>query len=280
MNKSLRDLMKSGRIPQALVIDGSDYEARLETAKEIAASLLCTETQKPCRECISCKKAFTDTHPDIKIILPDSKKKTLSVDIIRDMREDAYILPNESEHKVYIIAKAELMQDYAQNALLKILEEPPAYASFMLLCDTHSVLLSTVLSRAAVFTLSDNRGEEENENYLEACKQAEELAGLIAARDEFGIMCKLAFFEKNYDLLTDTLNCLQLIFRDVLVLLSGGNTMLSSAPSEVKKLAASYSRAELLKILDGISDIIKSINIYGNKNLVLARLASKLKADA
>ncbi|MBQ1896132.1 MAG: DNA polymerase III subunit delta', partial [Clostridia bacterium] len=118
MISKLQTLVDAGRVPHALVIDGGTFESRLYCAKELAAALLKED-----------KKVMADIHPDVITVLPEEKKKTLSVDVIRKMREDAYIIPNENERKVYIIGRAELMLDYAQNALLKILEEPPKYAT-------------------------------------------------------------------------------------------------------------------------------------------------------
>ena len=174
MTDKLLTLINAGRVPHALVIDGGTYESRLACAKEVAAALL-GESQK----------VMADIHPDVITVLPEEKKKTLSVELIRKMRDDVYVIPNENERKVYIIGKAELMQDYAQNALLKILEEPPRYATFILLCDTHSALLGTVLSRVAVFTLDEEKSDGTDETYETCLSLAKDLAAKTAARDGF-----------------------------------------------------------------------------------------------
>ena len=277
MNRELDTLIQKGHIPHALVIDGGTYDSRLSLARTVAASLVCNDdtVAGPCRHCAACNKIFSDIHPDVITVLPDKKKKTLSVDIIRDMREDVSVLPNESEHKVYIIAKAELMQDYAQNALLKILEEPPAYATFILLCDSHSALLPTVLSRVAVFSLDDEEPDLELEDNKAALEIAKNMALCIANQDEFSLMTCVSYFEKNYEILKPALERLSLIIRDALVLLCKGNTTISSAENEAKKLAT-LSKDTLLKTVSGLEEIQKSINIYGNKNLILCRLSSKL----
>lgn len=277
MNRELDTLIQSKRIPHALALDGGTYDSRLALARTVAASLICSDdtVAGPCRHCTACNKVFSDIHPDVITVLPDKKKKTLSVDVIRDMREDVSVLPNESEHKVYIIAKAELMQDYAQNALLKILEEPPTYATFILLCDSHSTLLPTVLSRVAVFSLDDEEPNLELEDNKAALDIAKRMALCIADRDEFALMACVSFFEKNYELLKPALERLSLILRDALVLLCGGKTVISSAESEARRLA-SLPKDTLLKALSGLEEIQKSINIYGNKNLILCRLSSKL----
>ncbi len=285
MNVQLRALTDSGRIPHALVLDGGTPESRIAAARELASALVCSSdsngfsvgtAQKPCHNCTACQKAEHDIHPDITYIVPDKNKKTIGVDIIRRMREDAYILPNEGENKVYIIPQADLMQDYAQNALLKILEEPPSFATFILLCDTHSFLLPTVISRVAVFNLDDNNDISGDGDYDTALEQARLIAKCISEQSEFDLIITLSYFEKNYDLLPMTLDCLQFILRDALVIRSGGNTIISLSEDDARALSRSLSENELLEVLDSITDIVKSINIYGNKNLILSRLSSKL----
>lgn len=265
MIDKLRTLVEAGRVPHALVIDGGTYESRLLCAKELSASIVGEND-----------KVMNDIHPDVITVLPEEKKKTLAVEIIRSMREDAFVLPNESECKVYIIAKAELMQAAAQNALLKILEEPPAYATFILLCDTHSVLLGTILSRVAVFTLGEEVKNESDETYVECLKLAKDLAVKTAAKDQIGLLKVTASFDKDFDLLNPTLDCLQSIIRDALVINAGGNTLISGAEDEARALAKALASSELLKRQEGIADCIKAINIYANKNLTLTRLVAKL----
>lgn len=75
------------------------------------------------------------------------------VDTVRNIINDAYIQPNEADYKIYILANAHCMNQNAQNALLKILEEPPKYVVFILTTNSKSALLSTVLSRSVCVTL-------------------------------------------------------------------------------------------------------------------------------
>jgi DNA polymerase-3 subunit delta' len=85
-------------------------------------------------------------HPDF-ITVDDPEKKTVPVDLIRRARADIYIQPNESDHKIYLFPRAQDMGIPGQNALLKVLEEPPAYGVFILLTDNPEKLLPTVRSR-------------------------------------------------------------------------------------------------------------------------------------
>ena len=86
------------------------------------------------------------THPDF-ITVDDPEKKTVPVDLIRQARADMYIQPNESDHKIYLFPRAQDMGIPGQNALLKVLEEPPKYGVFLLLTTNPEALLPTVRSR-------------------------------------------------------------------------------------------------------------------------------------
>jgi DNA polymerase-3 subunit delta' len=112
--------------------------------------------EQPCGVCPSCHKIFGGGHPDV--ITVDSDKATVPIKVIREMQADAYIRPNEGKKKIYLIPRAQDMQAPAQNALLKLLEEPPEYCAFLLMTDNAEKLLTTVRSRAvelSLFPLSD-----------------------------------------------------------------------------------------------------------------------------
>ena len=80
----------------------------------------------------------------------EKDKAFIVVDTIRALREDVPMLPNDLEHKMYIIEEADKMNDQAQNALLLTLEEPPSFVRFVLLCENSDRLLETIRSRAPV----------------------------------------------------------------------------------------------------------------------------------
>ena len=82
------------------------------------------------------------------------EKKTVPVDLIREARADIYVRPNEAEHKIYLFPRGQDMLPPAQNALLKVLEEPPAYGVFFLLTDNPEKLLPTVRSRCVELSLT------------------------------------------------------------------------------------------------------------------------------
>ncbi len=107
----------------------------------------------PCNACPSCVRADAGTHPDIRVI-DRGERATLGVDTVRRLKKDAYLIPSESERKVYIIRDADTMTVEAQNAFLLLLEEPPAFVLFLLLCRDSGLMLETIRSRAPALRLS------------------------------------------------------------------------------------------------------------------------------
>lgn len=148
--------IKSGTFPNTCVIEGRDTEARKKTALLMAASLFCScpdVAERPCTECSECQKALACHHPDLRLLSPFADK--ITVDDVRSVRSDAFATPFEAECKVYIFEEAQELNVQSQNALLKILEEPPKNVYFMLLAPSSKALLPTVRSRCASFGLGE-----------------------------------------------------------------------------------------------------------------------------
>ncbi len=144
-----------GRVAHATAVISSDREEALRCAGQLAAALVCRgEAPLPCGVCPACRKAAAGIHPDIiRVRRPEDDKgrpkKEIPVDLIRQVAADAQILPNESPRKVYLIEDADSMNLPAQNAALKLLEEPPAGVYFLLCAANPALLLPTVRSRCA-----------------------------------------------------------------------------------------------------------------------------------
>lgn len=132
----------------AYIISGPAGSGKKLAASELSAGLMCSCSVglKPCGKCNACKKAARGIHPDIITVFMEGKTSFL-VNQARKIRNDVFIRPNEAERKIYILPDAANMQPAAQNALLKILEEPPEYAVFILICENSSSLFDTVRSR-------------------------------------------------------------------------------------------------------------------------------------
>lgn len=146
--------LEHDQISHAYIINGERYAGKEFIANVFAMALQCEEDgAEPCNECHSCKQALGKNQPDI-IYVTHEKINTISVDDIRkQVGATIAIKPYASKHKVYIISESEKMNDNAQNALLKTLEEPPAYAVFLLLTDNVSALLPTIQSRCVTLNM-------------------------------------------------------------------------------------------------------------------------------
>ena len=133
-------------LSHAYLISGPKGSGKGTLARAMAAAMVCTGVgDRPCGTCPACKKAFGGIHPDITVLGADGKD--ITVGQARSVRADAYIRPNEAPRKVYIIENAQSMNPSAQNAMLKLLEEGPAYAAFLLLTENPGSMLPTIRSR-------------------------------------------------------------------------------------------------------------------------------------
>lgn len=152
LKENLAQSIGKGHISHFYLISGPEGSGKRTLARLLAAAILCRGEQKPCLHCAACRKVLDGSHPDF-ITVDDPEKKTVTVDLIRQARADIYIRPNESEYKIYLFPRAQDMGLPGQNALLKVLEEPPAYGVFLLLTDNPDKLLPTVRSRCTELAL-------------------------------------------------------------------------------------------------------------------------------
>jgi len=148
-------------LPHAAIIWGGSEEERFRRALSLAAGRVCSEgTGVPCGVCAHCVKAMKGIHPDILIYDHSAESRLFSVAQVRAIREDAVVMPNEADVKVYILRHADSMNAAAQNAFLKTLEEPPRSAVFFLLADSPENMLPTVVSRCAKICVAPEAAPE------------------------------------------------------------------------------------------------------------------------
>lgn len=149
-----QNVIKTGKVAHAYIINGERSAGKEFVAKVFATALQCeSEGEKPCGQCHSCKQALTQNQPDIIQVLHE-KPNTIGVEDIRNkINNDIGIKPYSSPYKIYIMNEGEKMTVQAQNALLKTLEEPPAYGIIMILTTNLDTLLPTILSRCVVLNM-------------------------------------------------------------------------------------------------------------------------------
>lgn len=150
LKENLTQSLKKGRISHFYLISGPAGSGKHTLAKLLSAAILCN-SHEPCLGCSVCRKVMENTHPDV-LTVDDPEHKTVAVKIVRQFREDVFIRPNESEYKIYLLPQELGIE--GQNALLKILEEPPGYGVFILLTDNPEKLLPTIRSRCTELKLT------------------------------------------------------------------------------------------------------------------------------
>ena len=166
-------------LSHAYLITGGSGESRGALIRRLTAAYLCEGGGRPggphvpCGQCKPCRKAAQGIHPDVTRTTPAPDKTEITVDQIRALRSDAYIRPNEGRRKVYVITPADAMNPAAQNALLKVLEEGPAYAAFLLDAAQPGRLLDTVRSRCEPLSLPPEEDKADPETQKKAAALAE-----------------------------------------------------------------------------------------------------------
>ena len=155
LERTVRRAAEQGRLSHAIVLSGTGDLT--DAARFIAAAHVSEGTDRPCLRCRHCRKVLEGIHPDVSVIR-DTEHRELTVDAVRELRQDVYVRPNEAARKVYIIADSRQLNERDQNVLLKIVEEGPPYAAFVFCADTLHALLPTIRSRCVELRLDG--GEE------------------------------------------------------------------------------------------------------------------------
>lgn len=159
-NRRIKDQLslrqESRGLSHAYIICGPVGSGRHTLARLVSQAMLCEApaAHRPCGSCGPCKKILRGIHPDVTMISGPGEGKSITVDQVRALRTDAYIRPNEGKRKVYWLEQADQMNASAQNAMLKLLEEGPAYASFLLIAGNEGGLLPTIRSRCEQLALA------------------------------------------------------------------------------------------------------------------------------
>ncbi len=275
LKENISQSANAGTLPHGILVDCENEELSLEFARYIANCIVCKGDKKPCGVCSACNKANSGGHPDI--IERDGRtkqSKTFKIEAIREIRSEAFIVPNESESKVYILKNAQDMSEEAQNAFLKILEEPPLFVYFIILTTSKSAMLETVLSRVSSFNLMDETksiGEKERElltDFIDAVM--DEKSGELRLAEH------CSAYLKNNKLAREILGYAQIIFRDALVIKNGYDREFEF-DEEAHKLAAALSSNSLMNLTNTADELIKSVDRNINNNLLLIRISYEMR---
>ncbi len=271
----LYNMIKQRRIPQALIIEG-DHEKAVRLAQILAQAILCDSLQdKPCGNCSGCIKVKAGSHPDFFTAEGGLTPRSFKVETIRQIRSDAYVQSQEGGFKVYLLMRAESMSAQAQNALLKILEEPPAQTVFLLTCPTANSLLQTVRSRAQMITV-----EHMPQRNPQAVQLAAQMAQAVLHTGELQLLQITAPLIKDKELLQDVLESLLLIFRDACVQRAGGTVCLSGQTQAVDVLCNAVPRAKLQQLTQVVEQAQNAVTFYANATILVTALCAELRMAA
>lgn len=279
--ENIKTLIKNDRLPHAILLRGAGSATRGRVSSFLAQAFVCEGENKPCGRCSHCMKVGINSHPDVITVDPASQnEKTFKIALVREMKDDAYIIPNEASRKVYILKSADKMNVQAQNALLKLIEEPPSYARFILECESSSAMLETILSRVSLFDLGADSDAVSDELRRKADDTAARLASAILKPTEYDFMKITAEFERDKELFEPVLPALQLIFRDAVIIKTGSNITLSDHADISREAASKLTLKALIKLTAEIDNFRESINRNANKNLMITRLSAVMRSAA
>ena len=312
IKKQLAAEIDGGRFPHAILLEGAPGTGRRTLGRLIARAALCRcedSSARPCGVCAACQK---EVPPDLSEHGGDGT--AIPVDTIRRV-EDVFLMPNESAYRVILLADAHLMGAPAQNALLKILEEPPAHAIFILTCDSRTSMLPTIQSRCVCMTLSPVSWEQaapiltarlpkmagedlhrahslfggaigqvldgvSDGAFRQVLDLVPKMAEAIVSPSEADLMVLTGSLEKEKELLTGVLTGLSLVCRDALVCQYGGTTHLSTAPEAAQMLSTRLTGVRIIALMEQLEQLRDCQLRNMNNTLLLTRLCACLRQAA
>lgn len=270
IQRAIDDAVQQNRLPHALILEGSDDATRLAAAREIAMALVCECADKrPCGVCAKCRKALSNSHPDLYLIEPEKEGAFIKVDAVRALKAHALLRPNDGEKSVFILREAQMMNVQAQNALLKILEEPAPHVCILLTCPSRAALLETILSRATAFALSN-----ETAGSAADVQTAAALLQTLCSGNELDLLLALAPLQKDRDGFRAALAAIGPVVRDALV---PGNAAepLGGAPEQSDLLRQKLTQKQLLDLAEAARSALEALERNANLNLLLTWFCSR-----
>jgi len=185
----LKNIRETGKISQAYIFAGPDGSGKKSAAINFAKALNCADAGKvPCGICLSCRKIDSGNFPSLFLIRSSGASRSIrsiKIEDVRGIKKELSLKPYEGLFRVFIIENADVMTQESQNALLKMLEEPPSKTVFILITSYIHRLLVTIRSRAQTLVFKPDAAsgiQEKRKNEVIENIKNWNIAGLRADR--------------------------------------------------------------------------------------------------
>lgn len=275
---ALRAALRKNRLPHGLLFVGPAGAEQRETALDLAKALFCDKPKDgdACDECTQCRQVERGVHPDFCVVEPEEGTRSIKIEDIRGLIARVNLRPLQARCKMFLVNRAELMGDAAQNALLKTLEEPEGRTTIVLAVSSAEPLLATVRSRlqtvhfappAEALALDPDTERKKREILAFFFHRAE---GRAADPPEFGKM-------EREDALA-LLDALVDFFRDALVARAGAGSLAGAGDAIDRDRAARlFDAAALADAVELFAESKEMLSNNVNAKLVFASLWDRLE---
>lgn len=275
-------MIRSRSMPHGIYIEGDSAQECDQLAAIIARAQLCSCSDVLAGECESCRLTGSgEVHPDTVDVTGEGKTGAISVDRIREMRVEAQLSPTKGTRRVFILHDCDTMNPPAQNAFLKLLEEPPERVVFILTCRQGMNLLETIRSRATALRIEGGKSEEEISP--EIADLAESFASALCAPGEWEAVKLTSFFirerrenaqaQKEFAQFTGLLRGK---IRDAMIISAGAGQALPQITEGAKKLSV-IPQERLEDMLRELDEVDRAARLNVSLTIVTTGMVSQLR---
>lgn len=305
------------RLPHAILLQGEAGLGKRTLARILARAAVCRAENRetaPCGVCPSCIRAAAGSHPDIRIVTGSGASGAVSAESVEKVLSDAYRRPEEADVSVYMFFIENGISDAAQNKLLKLIEEPPPGVIFIFTVPSADILLSTIRSRAQIFTVRAPEEQEaaefvqnktgmpydealalsalhkgnigrmlsdgENGRAAKAANLAVEIALAVAEKSEHELLAATASLVKDKALFLETAERLQAVFRDACVVKSGARAVSAGARETAERLSRRLSLRSLMALCDTVGQYAGYVQRNANMALMITAFCAEMRKTA
>ena len=264
----LRSALEKGKLPHAMLFGGPSDSGQREMAVELAKAVFCEDKSgsDPCDACIACRQAGNLGHPDLYLLSLEDDARVIKVEQIRELTGRAALRPLSAAAKFFVIENADVMNETAQNALLKTLEEPQGASYFVLIASNPAALLPTIRSRVQTFNFLPADSARESDPEIERLK-AQVLAHILYGH---GARPELSKLERAQ--IVEIFDHQIAAFREMLLVRAGVAEILDEPGllPERSRAASGYDEEELLGKLETLGEFREKFSEQINIKLALS----------